>query len=242
MCLNLFSVTFWLLLSTVQWKKNKIAHKIVFDTTVCEKMHQHDSHLLTVSKNCALFHDNQLYQVHDRILPFYIRFSFLNTFTVLHKQKLMYRNLWFWRTKFSFPLTPETHSLHLSLQLWLSLPLPPHTHHCHIATNKAKTNRNLFSHFNRHLLHFPSPEWCLASEMFPLNSWVSVRAYGGIRAQITDSVAHLLSESTVFKTKVACGHVQWYDNSMKWETHFKERNSFQHRGEAFMYNVWCYNT
>lgn len=57
--------------------------------------------------------------------------------------------------------------------------------------------------------------------MFPLNSWVSVRAYGGIRAQITDSVAHLLSESTVLKTKVACGHVQWYDNSMKWETHFK---------------------
>lgn len=55
----------------------------------------------------------------------------------------------------------------------------------------------------------------------PLNSWVSTGAYDGIIAQITDSVAHLLYEYMVFKTKVACGHVQWYDNSMKWETHFK---------------------
>lgn len=76
--------------------------------------------------------------------------------------------------------------------------------------------------------------------MFPLNSRVSVRAYGGIRAQITDSVAHLLSESTVFKTKVACGHVQWYDNSMKWETHFRGETLSSH--EAFMCNVWCSNT
>lgn len=73
--------------------------------------------------------------------------------------------------------------------------------------------------------------------MFPLNSRVSVRAYGGITAQITDSVAHLLSESTIFKTKVACGHVQWYDKSMKWETHFK--GEIHSSADAFMCDVWC---
>lgn len=50
-----------------------------------------------------------------------------------------------------------------------------------------------------------------------------MKAYAGIRAQITNSVAHLLFESSVLKTKVACGHVQWNDNSVKLETRSQER-------------------
>lgn len=84
-------------------KKNKIVHSAL------------SSHLFTVSTNGAVFYGYRLQQMHDRILPFYIS-SFLNTLTVLHKQKLS-----------------------LSLQLSCS---HSHTHHCHIATNKAKTNRN----------------------------------------------------------------------------------------------------
>lgn len=112
--------------------------------------------------------------------------------------------------------TRNSHHLHLHLSL---------THHSYIATNKAKTNRNsrIIQSFLSTSSSLSFPEWCLALEMFPLKSWVSVRAYGGIRAQMTDSVAHLLTESTVFKTKVACGHDQWYDNSMKRETHFRRQ-------------------
>lgn len=58
--------------------------------------------------------------------------------------------------------------------------------------------------------------------MFPLSSMGFVKAYVGIRARITNSVAHLLFESSVLKTKVACGHVQWNDNSVKLETRFQE--------------------
>lgn len=59
--------------------------------------------------------------------------------------------------------------------------------------------------------------------MFPLSIWGFVKAYTGIRARITNSVAHLLFESSVLKRKVACGHVQWNDNSAKLETCFQER-------------------
>lgn len=59
--------------------------------------------------------------------------------------------------------------------------------------------------------------------MFPLSIRGFVKAYAGIRAQITNSVAHLLFESSVLKTKVACGHVQWNDNSVKLETRSQER-------------------
>lgn len=138
---------------------------------------------------------------------------------VLHKPKLMFSTTE--HLGFFFP--PHTRNLLYLRSIYLSLSLT-HTHHCHTATNKAKTNKSMIGYFNQHLLHFPSLEWCLASEMFPLNSWVPVLAFGGIRAQSTDSVAHLCSESTDLETKVACGHVQWYDNSVKWETHFKSES------------------
>lgn len=59
-------------------------------------------------------------------------------------------------------------------------------------------------------------------EMFPLSIGGFVKAYAGIRARITNSVAHLLFESSVLKTKVARGRVQRNDNSVKLETRFQE--------------------
>lgn len=59
--------------------------------------------------------------------------------------------------------------------------------------------------------------------MFPLSIRGFEKAYAGIRARITNSVAHLLFESSVVKTKVACGHVQRNDNSVKLETRFQDR-------------------
>lgn len=75
--------------------------------------------------------------------------------------------------------------------------------------------------------------------MFPLSIQGFVKAYAGIRARITNSVAHLLFESSVLKTKVACGHVQWNDNSVKLETRFRG-GSLQLRRDAFMCQLWCY--
>lgn len=93
---------------------------------IWQHWHQLGSHSLHL-KWCIL------YFIHDRILSFHISHSFLNTWTVLHKQKLRYSDKE--NTKFLAPnfLSLYTRislrpSLLLSLSLFLSLSHTPLSH------------------------------------------------------------------------------------------------------------------
>lgn len=127
---KIYALTFWLPSSTILWKKNTIVHMIVFDTAVRQ--------YTSLAPTCLLY----LKMVQSFMITNYSRFmtgTFHQFFLPLllwqryisknsHTQETETFDCVTFNATFSFPFTPETHSLHLSLQL-LSLYLSPaHTH------------------------------------------------------------------------------------------------------------------